>query len=405
MKVIVSHAQKQHVYQLVYALQKSGGLEKFFTGLYFKENILLRMLSKYSKRVSEFILRRRYHVLDDKDILITYVPEMIYLIFGKLKSDKSVHYRERAHDYIVSKIQKFYDYDVVIGYEGQSLQTFKEAKKRNKITILDLASIHAEKVFQINENYHGIVITDMQLLKKSMDIKLEEYKYTDFYIVLSNFAKQACIEVGIPEEKIFTTYLGVNTDFFTQKVYYDTEIFEVLFVAGIRHLKGIKDLIESFEKLRLKNAVLTFVGGDGNATHYLNEHLSETIRHIPQLSHSELLKIYHRASILVLPSYMDSWGQVVCEAMACGTPVVVSEHTGAKDLIISGENGFITGVGDIESLKEKITFFYENKSEIERMGKNARQSVEHLNWDNYHQSINDIVDEIMTVKHGQMHEL
>ena len=50
---------------------------------------------------------------------------------------------------------------------------------------------------------------------------------------------------------------------------------------------------------------------------------------------------------------MDSWGQVVCEAMACGTPAIVSTHTGASDIIINGESGFVFDVSDKEKLKEQ----------------------------------------------------
>jgi len=45
-------------------------------------------------------------------------------------------------------------------------------------------------------------------------------------------------------------------------------------------------------------------------------------------------------------------------------------------------------------LKEKILYFYENKGEIERMGKNARKSVEALTWEKYYDEINSFIDDI-----------
>jgi glycosyltransferase involved in cell wall biosynthesis len=110
--------------------------------------------------------------------------------------------------------------------------------------------------------------------------------------------------------------------------------------------------------------------------------------------HDELKNIYQKASVFVLPSYMDSWGQVVCEAMACGTPVIVSQNTGSKDVVEDGENGFIVDVANRKQLEEKISYFYHNRSELERMGKNARKSVEHLTWENYYDQINQIIVKI-----------
>ncbi len=46
-----------------------------------------------------------------------------------------------------------------------------------------------------------------------------------------------------------------------------------------------------------------------------------------------------RADVLVLPSRNDSYAMVVAEALASGTPVIVSEMVGAKDLVTEGTNG------------------------------------------------------------------
>ncbi|MCK4442467.1 MAG: glycosyltransferase family 4 protein, partial [Sulfurovaceae bacterium] len=225
-------------------------------------------------------------------------------------------------------------------------------------------------------------------------IKLEEFNYIDFVIVLSEFAKQSCIEGGVPKEKIRLIQLGIENDFFAQKRVYRKEKFELLFVAGVRYLKGIKDLIEVFVELNLDNATLKIVGGEGNALSYIKEHLSFTIEYIPHLNHDELKKLYQESSIFVLPTYMDSFGQVIFEAMSCGTPVITTTHSGAPGIIIDNQNGFIISPNNQKALKEKILYFYHNRDEIERMGKNARKSVENLTWEKYYNEINAFIDNI-----------
>ena len=57
----------------------------------------------------------------------------------------------------------------------------------------------------------------------------------------------------------------------------------------------------------------------------------------------EQLAIYYAlAEMLILPTYTDTWGLVVNEAMACGLPVIVSRAAGcAADLVTENWNGLL----------------------------------------------------------------
>ena len=54
----------------------------------------------------------------------------------------------------------------------------------------------------------------------------------------------------------------------------------------------------------------------------------------------------------VLPSYVESFGMVLIEAMASGCPVIVSDAGGIIDIIEEGVTGFIFRKGDYIDLKE-----------------------------------------------------
>ena len=54
----------------------------------------------------------------------------------------------------------------------------------------------------------------------------------------------------------------------------------------------------------------------------------------------ELYKFYSQGSVFILPSIQDGFGMVIFQAMACGLPVILSENTGAYDVITKdGEEG------------------------------------------------------------------
>jgi glycosyltransferase involved in cell wall biosynthesis len=70
---------------------------------------------------------------------------------------------------------------------------------------------------------------------------------------------------------------------------------------------------------------------------------------------SELPQFYTAADVLVLPSASETWGLVVNEAMACGTPAIVSHSAGcAPDMIDEGRTGFTFPAGNTGALGERL---------------------------------------------------
>ena len=74
------------------------------------------------------------------------------------------------------------------------------------------------------------------------------------------------------------------------------------------------------------------------------------------LNQHEIGRAYAAADCLVLPSYAETWGLVVNEAMATGLPAVVSDAVGcAPDLIVPGETGETFRKGDVDDLAAALT--------------------------------------------------
>lgn len=83
------------------------------------------------------------------------------------------------------------------------------------------------------------------------------------------------------------------------------------------------------------------------------------------------------AELSVLTSDSEGFPMVLCEAMACGLPVVSTEyHIGARDLVKDNENGFVVAKGDVQAVAEKIIFFIENEKARIEAGISAKDSVE-----------------------------
>lgn len=74
----------------------------------------------------------------------------------------------------------------------------------------------------------------------------------------------------------------------------------------------------------------------------------DRVKHVPFQNQSRMPVVYRAADLFVLPSaYGETWGLAVNEALACGRPVLVSDHVGcAPDVVKQGVNGWVFPADD-----------------------------------------------------------
>ncbi len=71
--------------------------------------------------------------------------------------------------------------------------------------------------------------------------------------------------------------------------------------------------------------------------------VKDNINFVGSVEQKQLVPYYQKANLLLLPSAHESFGMVMVEAMACGTPVVALKGSGGPDEIIeNGINGILT---------------------------------------------------------------
>jgi glycosyltransferase involved in cell wall biosynthesis len=90
--------------------------------------------------------------------------------------------------------------------------------------------------------------------------------------------------------------------------------------------------------------------------------------------------LLQNASVLVLPSYSENFGNVILEAMVVGCPVVVTPEVGLADIVQISAAGLVVNGGP-EILGEKLRSIVDNPREREEMGKRGKQVVgSHFSW-------------------------
>lgn len=156
----------------------------------------------------------------------------------------------------------------------------------------------------------------------------------------------------------------------------------LLFVGRLVREKGVFELLAAYANLceRLRQEMgLVFVG-DGNARPQL-EDIAATISvgtiQFAGFAQREQLGVYYGlADVLVLPTYTDTWGMVVNEAMACGLPVIVSRAAGcAADLVRENWNGLLVRPKDVPGLQAAMKLLAEPSDQRTTMGVHSAEHI------------------------------
>ena len=307
-----------------------------------------------------------------------------------------------AYDRMVARRVAVLKPDVVVGYEISCARTFAAAKRHDITTVLDLAGLHHDYTASVAARL-GAGQRRGWLSRRLRERKQRELATADHIVTISALARETLISHGVEPGRISVVQLGVALSTFKSKEEYRTDRpFRILFVGNISRAKGVDTLLEAFRLLALRNAELVLVGSHGERS------FLETYRglytHIPYLAHADLADEYRRADIFVLPTLFDSWGLVVTEAMASGTPVIVTENCGAKELV-SADCGWVVPAGNTQALMAAIRAAYERRPQLPSMGRSARAAVEGLGWENYHAAIAKCIADIWSERLQASQEL
>jgi glycosyltransferase involved in cell wall biosynthesis len=142
---------------------------------------------------------------------------------------------------------------------------------------------------------------------------------------------------------------------------------KVLFVGRYTKLKGFGDLEVVMRELT--NVQFNLIGESD-----LDLDLPNVINHGVK-NHFEIFKEYDRNDILILPSYTETWGIVILEAMARGLAVLASDLPTIREYFKNRRNGYLFEPGNINEMKKKILFLLDNPKEIKRISKNNLRDI------------------------------
>jgi glycosyltransferase involved in cell wall biosynthesis len=192
------------------------------------------------------------------------------------------------------------------------------------------------------------------------------------------FARQ----VGIPDERLVTTYAGPNLDLSRipdRSPLPGTDAAPtILFVGREFERKGGDLVLRALERVReaLPRARLLVVGtrvpgGDPPGVRSLG-----LLRKEDPTDWERLLHAYRSAHVFCFPTRYEPFGIVVLEAMLFGLPCVATRTGAIPEMVVDGQSGFLVSPEDVDALAAHLLTLLRDPDLAGRLGRNGQKRAE-----------------------------
>lgn len=211
------------------------------------------------------------------------------------------------------------------------------------------------------------------------------YRQVPFFTI-SNSTKNDIEKKGIRRDRITVLPMGIT---FPKDIknYPKEKSATVIFVGRLSPTKGVDDALRAISELKKKdiNCIIWIVGrGEKEFESYIRKlteelDIEDRVIFFGFVSEKEKFELMSKAHILVAPSKKEGWGLVVREASLVGTPAVVYNVNGLKDIVRNNVTGIISDINP-ESLTENIKKLLENNTLYEKLRTKAKKEAKNSSW-------------------------
>ena len=214
-----------------------------------------------------------------------------------------------------------------------------------------------EPVINFSINKSNMVTAVSESLKKDTN---ELFEVKNNIKVIPNFI---CID----------DYKLENNDFYKKRFAPNNEKI-ICHISNFRKVKRIEDVLLSFEIISNEIDVKLILVGDGPERSAL-EKISRESKYRNNIYFLGSLKstkeVLNISDLFFLPSSTESFGLSALEAMACSVPVISTKTGGIPEVVIDGESGYLSKVGDVKEMSSNAIEILSNENKLSLFKENA----------------------------------
>jgi len=174
------------------------------------------------------------------------------------------------------------------------------------------------------------------------------------------------------------------------------------FVGRLAPEKDIETLVKIINQVNTKRQkdVHWLIVGDGPLAEETKAVCGENVTFTGYLNSSELAQVLACSELMIFPSPTETFGNVVLEAMACGTPVIGANSGGVKTIISNNKNGILCKSKNSAAFSEATSFLLDHTSLRQSMSAAARHYALEQSWDRIFEQLLDDYINILEKQHA-----
>ncbi|MEJ8854243.1 glycosyltransferase family 4 protein [Variovorax robiniae] len=389
--VLVTHPGLQHSHQLALALHEKNMLQGFWSGILVAEGDELLpwwLPEHFRKRVRRVGIPSALRVHPIRFQLLLQASMRLNAGQGGDRIHRLFHWFDAwAAKRVMASRPK-----VVIAYENAAYHTFAAAKAVGARCILDAAAFHHKTVAE-QLNPPDTPYTPEVNRRKDAEIAM-----ADLILTCSPLAADSYQANGVEPARLQPLLLGADPKLVTPITSTRRDgPARFMFAGPLSFRKSVDLILAAFARLNAEGFQyeLHFVGG------VVDQELLGAVQdapgavYHPSVPQSQLFDLMATADCLLLPSRSDSFGMVVAEAMACGTPALVSSQTGAKAIVEAfPESGWIVEP-DGEALYNALRKLISDPALMQRARVPALLASKEFTWERYRARAGRVLQEYL----------
>ncbi len=220
----------------------------------------------------------------------------------------------------------------------------------------------------------------------------------DRVIAVSSYMKNRIVEnYGVPPEKIEVIHNAVDaSEYRGGRIAFGAGERVVLFLGRLAMQKGPDYFLRSARKVLEKEAGVKFVvvGRGGMLPQLIEQSISEGIAdRVIFAGYQESISEYYRmADLYVMPSVSEPFGITALEAMASGTPVLISKQSGVSEVL---HHCMKVDFWDTDEMANKIIGMLRYNVMREEMRANGTREIDGVNWDRIAEKTQNLYSRMM----------
>ncbi|MCG8588002.1 MAG: glycosyltransferase family 4 protein, partial [Proteobacteria bacterium] len=191
---------------------------------------------------------------------------------------------------------------------------------------------------------------------------------------------------ALPRHRLRVVPYGVSLDSFSGARPLETDTRYLLLPAALERHKNIETAIRAIAATRDSKLQLWIVGGDSTDPEHARElvrlahriGVADRVRFLGGVPHAEMASYFKGALALVFPSFIETFGFPLLEAMAAGTPIVASDIPVFRE--VAGEAAVYFPASDPEALAREVERVAQGGADVSARVEHGRERAQVFSW-------------------------